>query len=221
MTAKDRRRKARNWALGVAIAVVVGVVLWLDLRTSLWQEMVIVSGLVASFVTFLVTYLIIDRLLARAEARRWEPVTRLALTDILHALASEKHSEISRGVVVARKLPVPDGVDDPELLRDQLDRLGHSVVAERRRLTERLALWAGFLSASWDNSVIMQHVAETSLLLDTVRDAILEVEEDPSPARVATLRARVADSNTHLAALVTEIERRLDEHRDAALAKRS
>src|SRR5690606_9685424 len=134
---KSRFLKPRD--LLAALIILGGlVVLWLDFKTGLWQEIVILSGIVAGLFTFFMTALYIESWMARANHRRWQPVTRLALTDLLHSLADEEKSEISRDEVVARSF---DPASDPAALLDQ-------VVIERRQITESLARWSSFLAAS-------------------------------------------------------------------------
>lgn len=81
----------RLWRAGAVVAAlaVIAVVIWVDVMTPVWQNLVIVSGLVAGVVTFLFTTLFIDRFIQRAARRRWAPVTRLALTEMLNQLADE------------------------------------------------------------------------------------------------------------------------------------
>ena len=63
----------RAVAFTSALAV-IAVVIWIDVTTPVWQNLVIVSGLVAGVVTFLFTTLFIDRFIQRAARRRWAPV---------------------------------------------------------------------------------------------------------------------------------------------------
>src|SRR5690554_3397466 len=98
---RDRRRE-RIWKISAFSAAILfaAVILWIDIATGLWQEVVILSGLVAGIVMFLLTILVFDRIAERATARRWAPVNRLALSEFLHELADDEDSEISRGLVV-------------------------------------------------------------------------------------------------------------------------
>src|SRR5690625_2376894 len=141
-------RGSRKWrhlphALGVLIAVAVtALVIWLDVETGVWQEMVVLSGVAAGLVTFLLTALFLDKVLARSAHRRWLPVTRLALTDLLHTLAAED-SELSRGNISPRKLAMPgsdpDGNGDDELPgRAAVGTLLQQVLEERESLTRAL-----------------------------------------------------------------------------------
>lgn len=193
--------------------ILIAAILWIDIKTSFWQDLVILAGLAGSLVTFLLTFLVINQVTARATERRWEPVTRMALTDLLHDLADEDQSELSRGVIVPRSLPVPEPAPSQGHRETQLAGLRHQVVAERHRLTKRLAVWSEFLASSGKNDRIMTHVAKASLQLDEVRDAALALEERGSSESWARLRAEVIQCNEHLAALAAEIEQRLRQHR--------
>jgi hypothetical protein len=84
-------RFLRAAAVAGALALIV-LILWIDVTTAVWQEVVILSGLAAGLVTFLLTVLVLDRVIARSTARRWDPVNRLALTEFLHAIADDDRS---------------------------------------------------------------------------------------------------------------------------------
>lgn len=189
--------------LGIAIIIVV---LWLDIRTSFWQELVIVGGIVAGFVTFLFTVLVIDKVLARSTARRWAPVTRLALTELLHGVADEEHSEISRGLIVAHHLVLDDGASDPAA---ELHRLRLSVVTERRKLSSALGTWTTFLASSNEHQDLLLHGADAAAHLDEIRDLSLEAEQSQAQASYAELKALLDRRNRQLDAFVAEISDRL------------
>src|SRR5699024_12392333 len=76
-----------------------------DVPTPIWQSLVILSGLAAGLVTFFLPSLFIDRFIQRAQRRRWAPVTRLALTEVLHQFADDQHSELTKGHIEPRRLP--------------------------------------------------------------------------------------------------------------------
>ncbi|MFM9379135.1 hypothetical protein ACJMNC_16410, partial [Gordonia sp. VNK21] len=63
-----------------ALALVL-VIVWLDISTNVWSEVVILSGLAAGLVTFILTVMVLDKVVSRSTERRWAPVTRLALSE--------------------------------------------------------------------------------------------------------------------------------------------
>src|SRR5690625_4904993 len=141
-----KSQRITHVAIIAAVTVLLLVVLWLDIATGIWQEYVILSGLAAGLITFALTVLVLDRLIAKSTAQRWAPVTTLALTDILHVLADDERSEISRGRLVPRVIrPIGSG-NDTELDRS-LERVRLQVVDERRRLSNVLAKWSAFLAS--------------------------------------------------------------------------
>ncbi|MBL3698736.1 hypothetical protein [Leucobacter luti] len=211
----ERRQRILRTAGIIGAFVVIAVIIWIDIATGIWQQVVILSGLAAGLVTFLLTVLVVDRAVARATERRWAPVTRLALTEFLHGLADEDRSEIARGRVIARALPVPG----PEATPAELRELRELVVTERSRLTESLSRWVEFLSSSGDNETALRHVAGIALALDRIRDAALEQEEHPTAAGHAALHTEVSASNARFAELTAELEQLLAA--DAAEARRS
>lgn len=180
-----------------ALLILTGgiVVLWLDVKTGLWQDIVILSGIVAGLFTFLMTALFIESWMAKAAHKRWQPVTRLALTDLLHALADEERSEISRGKIVARSV----SHDDPEALLEQ-------VVDERRRITEALARWSSFLAASADVQDLMTQIATLAEQLDAIRDAIIERECSAHGLQARDLASETAEFNRTVTAAIETIE---------------
>lgn len=198
------RGLTRHLGVIAAVIAVIGI-LWIDIATGLWQEYVILAGLAAGVVTFVLTVLVVDRVMARSTHRRWAPVTRLALTDILHALADEEASEISRGEIVARTLrPVTDAAGTNRTT--ELARLRHDVVAERQHLTRALASWSSFLAASSDAGAVLDHAAGIAEHLDRVRDAVLSAESGASVA-LTLLDERIHDYNQAVRALVAELLR--------------
>lgn len=177
------------------------VILWIDIATGLWQEYVILAGLAAGLVTFGLTSLIIDRVIARAAHQRWKPVTRLALTDILHAIADEQRSEVAHGVVT----PV---TFDPvaAATSDTLARLRHDVLTERTRLARALAHWSTFLASSADATAVLDHAADLAEALDGIRDLSLEAKRDGGAGLVA-LNAEITRYNDAVHRLVHELGR--------------
>lgn len=210
-------RHGRRVASGVGAIILVAVILWIDVSTDLWNEWVILAGLAAGLVTFILTVLVLDKVIARSTARRWAPVTRLALTEFLHAIADDERSEISRGEIVPRALPeIGAGVADrlPEI-----HALRELVVDERARLADVLSRWTQFLASSGDNEATLIQVADIALQLDLVRDAALEAEHRPGPDTLADLNQTVRDCNAALAALESELQARLVT--DAAARRRA
>ncbi|WP_298037656.1 hypothetical protein [uncultured Microbacterium sp.] len=188
----------------IAIIAVCIVVIWLDIATGLWQQAVILSGIAAGVLTFLLTSLFIERWMNAAAHKRWLPVTRLALIDMLHALADEEHSHIARGRIVTRTIDVSGG---PEGVL-------HSIHAERRAISHALARWTGFLAASADVQPLMDHVAELALLLDAAQDAVLAADEHPTDAgATARMHAAVSAVDTSIAAAAGEIQEALSRMR--------
>lgn len=188
-----RLLRPRNILAGLILVGALAV-LWLDFKTGLWQEIVILSGIVAGLFTFLMTALFIESWMARASHNRWQPVTRLALIDLLHALADEEESEIARGRIVPRSL-------DP----DDHGRLLHRLVEERRQVTEALARWSSFLAASADVQQLMIHIARLGEQLDVIRDAVIESEASPGPEGRREVERLTGDFNATAAAAVDEI----------------
>ncbi|MBC9936974.1 MULTISPECIES: hypothetical protein [unclassified Leucobacter] len=228
---------ARRIAAIVGAFVLIGVIVWIDVTTSLWQELVVLSGLAAGLVSFLLTALVIDRVMERSNERRWAPVTRLALTEILHGLADDEQNEPSRGLIVARSLSLPVGslgTPSAERLPAELHRLRESVAAERESLAATLGVWSSFLASSERGAGVMRRIATVALQLEAVRDASLEVDaallRQSAPKNtpslvpdvavvIADLRNEIESTNSALAAVAHEIEAELS--RDAARARKT
>lgn len=194
---------------GIAAVVLLSViVIWIDVATGLWQDTVILSGIAAGLLTFVLTAVFFDRWMARGDHDRWLPVTSLALTDLLHTLADDDASELSRGKVVPRRLSVP-----AVIRRDDAEVLLHAVVVERREISEVLSRWSGFLAASADVRPLMVHIAETAGCLDRIRDNALEYEaaapESENETQSALVRT-VDEYHRVVAAAVSELEALLD-----------
>ncbi len=205
MTASgSRRRREVIHTVGITVAAVaMAVVLVVDIATGLWQDVVILSGVVAGLLTFILTALFLDRLLARSQHARWLPVTRLALTDLAHALADEDASEITRGRIVPRSLAPPaggDGVPSAEVIDDLL----HRVVAERSHITEAMGRWSAFLAASSDAQELMLHIADIARRLDAIRDTAVEAERGDAD-EAARLTGLIGNYNASVAAASAEI----------------
>lgn len=212
--------RAKSIAAGVAAFALVAIIIWLDLTTGLWNELVVLSGLAAGLVTFLFTVLVLDKVVARSTARRWAPVNRLALSEFLHSIADEDRSEISKGEIVPRLLPRVDFSVRGIALSDYLLRLRGQVVEERSQLSDALSRWASFLASSGENELILRHVADIALRLDRVRDAALECEvtaDAPTlQVRLTALDAQIQRSNAAMLRLEAELRARiLREDREA------
>ncbi|MCB1297380.1 MAG: hypothetical protein KDB08_00165 [Microthrixaceae bacterium] len=198
-------------ALVLGIIAVIGI-LWIDIATGLWQDYVILAGLAAGLVTFVLTALVVDRAVARSQHRRWAPLSRLAFTDMLHALADERASEVALGKIVPRTLaPVAMDAAAAET-RDATARLRHAVVGERRQLTAVLSSWASFLAASADAGQVLEHAANIAERLDLMRDVTLEVDAStthPAGARAQLERLNLAIEayNSGVGALIDELDR--------------
>ncbi|MDO5682751.1 MAG: hypothetical protein Q4G46_07985 [Propionibacteriaceae bacterium] len=209
-----RSDRASKTATIVGSVVVIVVILWIDIATGLWQNVVILAGLAAGLVSFLLTTLVLDRMLAKHQARRWAPLNRLALSEFMHAMADEEASEISRGHIVIRSLPEVESALDSAGLHDELHALREQVVSERRQLAAALSMWAEFLTSSGDNETILNHAAGIALRLDEVRDAAVAVEHEGTEASLAELRSEIASCNHHFDTMAAELRTRLDaEHR--------
>lgn len=201
----QRWLRIRNIVLALAAAIVVVVIVWLDVASAVWQEVVILSGLAAGLVTFLLTVMVLDKVLARSTARRWAPVNRLALTEFLHALADDERSEITRGLVVPRTLAEPATAPHDPGYVEALDDLRENVHRERGALTDLLGRWAPFLASSGDNETVLLHVADLALAFDVIRDTSLEAENRRDETSHLTLCDEVRRANVRLGMLVDEL----------------
>ncbi|MGO1851918.1 MAG: hypothetical protein ACTH0V_00735 [Microbacteriaceae bacterium] len=208
------RSRAGQTALQAGIVagslVLIGVILWLDVRTTIWQEMVVVSGLAAGLVSFLLTTVFVHRIARWQLEARWAPVTHLALTELLHALADDERSDLSRGRILPRTLPAPDGAG-AEARAQELDALRHEVLEHRQRLAAALGAWTQFLASTSDNDDIMRAAAELAWQFDQVRDATIEAEQDVvSHDRVDPVAVAVRDCNQRHRDLIDALHARLE-----------
>lgn len=163
--------RALNIIAGVVTVVLLVIIIWMDVASQFWKETVILSGVAAGLVTFFFTALFLDSAVARREHRKWYPVTRLALSDLLHTIADDEQSDIGRGRITPRSLPV-----NIDRTRDNLDLLLLQVVAERDEITTVLARWAQFLASSADVQDLMIHIATLAQSLDDIRDEVVTIE---------------------------------------------
>ena len=218
------RSRLKNILVGVAAFVVIGLILWLDITTGIWADLAVVSGLAGGLVSFLLTVTVLDRLVARAAARRWAPVNRLALVEFLNSIADDEHSEISRGLIVPRKLPQLD--ESSVNLSKDLHTLRERVLRERALLSEALGTWAQFLASSGDNTFVMRHVAEFALQLERVRDAALDAEDSRSEAGAAVtgkefvlLNEQIDRCNAAMVTLESELRTQITLEDEAAISQ--
>lgn len=167
-----RRYKVWNLVAGAVTLILLVVIIWIDVASGFWQETVILSGVAAGLVTFFFTALFLDDAVARRDHQKWYPVTRLALTDLLHTIADDERSDIKRGQIIARSLPT-----DTALTSEGLEALLRDVVTERDEITETLARWAQFLASSADVQDLMTHIADLAESLDDIRDEVIDLEE--------------------------------------------
>lgn len=190
-------------AASLSIAVIIAIV-WADIASGVWQETVILSGIAAGLLTFPLTALFLERWLARVEHKKWQPVTRLALTDILHAIADDEHSDIHRQHIVPRSIRVPDAWSS-----QSLHNLMRQVVHERNNLTHALARWSGFLAGSADVQGLMNHIANLAEELDDIRDAAVEADTAASRS-YDTVIYEINSYNRAVIEAIDEIERLLE-----------
>lgn len=196
--------------IGVIVALaLVAVILWVDIATGLWQDYVVLSGLAAGVVTFVLTALVVDRVVARSTHERWAPVTRLAISDILHALADDELSEIAHGRIAPRQFS-PVLADSTESLSTQVTRVRRGAVGERQRLASALASWSTFLASSADATDVLDQTAEIAERLDLIRDAAMEVGHPALTAQVHDLNVEISMFNTAVQSLVVELQRLIE-----------
>ena len=205
------RWRTKDIAQAVGALVLVGVILWIDFTTGVWNELVIIAGLAAGLVSFLLTVTVLNRIMVRSNERRWAPVHRLALSEFIHAIADEDRSEISRGKIVARTLPVIAADADPTDLAFSLQELRRQVIREREQLSEVLSRWAEFLVSSGDYEDTLRHIADIAWMLDKVRDVSVDVEESISETSIEALNSEVTSCNERIAALEEELQHRISQ----------
>ncbi len=217
-------RSAVQLITALGALVLIGIIIWIDISTTIWQEMVILAGLAAGLVSFLLTTVFINRFHQRQLEARWEPVTHLALTSVLHLLADEKHSDLSRGAIKPRTFTIPTA-DDPPGLQPELEKLRQRVLKEQNHLATVLGTWSEFLTSTGDNTDILRSTAELALQLEQVRDAALEAEQhldsaasaDQARTALEDLAGQIRSCNRHQARLIEALQAR----RDAYVASRA
>lgn len=210
---ENRRKRQRVYHVILAVLVIVisAVIIWIDLRTGFWGDTVILSGLAAGLLLYFATVFIGDRIAHRSEVDDWLPLTRLALTDILHNLTIDELSEGVDGVMVPRSIKLPTKLDDASI-----DLLSESVVQERVEVTSTIAKWASFLAANADVQDLVLKVADTGSELDDIRLAInawKTASINGHPEAESHLTNEVDDYNELIADTVSKAQRILQELR--------
>lgn len=191
-----------------AIGLIV-VIIWIDVATGLWQDLVILSGLAAGFVSFLFTSLVVKSFVERSTQRRWAPVNRIAVTEFLHSIADDNRSQVAHGIIVPRSLTPPNLNLYGSALVSELTQLRETVALERSALSDALSRWAEFLMNTGDNERALRHVAAIAFQLDRVRDTALEYEALPDEARATALLTEISRCNEQFALLVAELTAQL------------
>ncbi|BAC18289.1 hypothetical protein [Corynebacterium efficiens YS-314] len=212
-------RSAVQILTALGALTLIAIIIWIDISTTLWQEMVILAGLAAGLVSFLLTTVFVNRFHQRQLEARWAPVTHMALTSVLHHLADERHSDLSRGVIRPRTLSVPTTEDSASLQRE-LEKLRQQVLKEQNHLTSILGTWSEFLTSTGDNTDILRSTAELALQLEQVRDAALDAEHQldvaastsQARAALAELSNKVASCNDLHAQVIDALQTRLEAH---------
>lgn len=201
---RKTRSKRAIWRtiIGIGTVAFVAAVIWLDIATGLWAETVILSGVAAGLVTFLLTALFVERWLARREQTKWLPVTRVAITDLLHAISDPGQSDLHRHQIVPRTIPLPDTQEEAEALLAR-------VHDERRDLADALARWLVFLAESADVQQLMIEIAQLAQQLDAIRDEVTEGAESLSEVRQEVRRFNEASQRAvdEMMQLLDNIER--------------
>lgn len=212
-------RSAGQVVTALGALALIAIIIWIDISTTIWQEMVILAGLAAGLVSFLLTSVFINRFHQRQLEARWEPVTHMALTSVLHHLADEKHSDLSRGEITPRAFTVPAAAD-PLTLHRELEKLRQQVLKEQNHLSTVLGTWSEFLTSTGDNTDILRSTAELALQLEQVRDAALEAEEhlnsltspDLNQVALAGLTGEIESCNQHHSTLIEALQTRRQQH---------
>lgn len=208
-----RKYKTWNIVAGVVTLFFLVAVIWVDIASGFWQETVILSGVAAGLVTFLFTAFFLDGAIAKRAHRKWFPVTRVALSDLLHTIADDERSDIQRRKITARSLPT---VFTPD--KEGLDSLLNQVVTERDDIRDVLARWAQFLASSADVSDLMVHIADLAEHLDNIRDEVITIEERASSQDeskdITKLRRHIESYNKSTSEAIKEIIRIQDSLRE-------
>lgn len=197
----------------IAVLALIIVVIVVDIHTSLWQELVILSGLVAGVITFLLTTFFIDRILQRSQRARQAPLRRLALVELLHALADDNHSQLMRGILRVRQLPDPTANHSKELSA-RVESILAQASDERKTLAQLLGVWAGFLTSTDHYEELVQQIADNALELERVQEAAVALEEKlvggaGHQTELAELAGAVTRANAGIRELADQLEQAL------------
>ncbi|MGX1931815.1 hypothetical protein [Microbacterium resistens] len=187
----------------VGSLVVVGIIIWVDVATSVWQNYAVVSGLAGGLVTFLLTAAVVDKVIARSTHERWAPVTRLALGDLRRSLAADPRDPAAG----MRRLPDPD----PASARALVD----AAAEERDAIAAALGRWSSFLAASADVAGVMDALAELAERLDRIDEHARRIDAGPadSAALLVELRGEIAGYRAAGDALFHHLGAALDGYR--------
>lgn len=201
----------RFWLVLGALLILL-IVVWVDVATQVWQNLTVLAGVVSGLVTFALTVLVIERVLAQSTHRRWAPVTRVALGDLLKTLVEES-SELVHGVAIPRRLPVLSEKIAPAELGDAVVDVGREVVRERELLARSLASWSAYLVATAEVTDTLNDVAELVDRLDGIHDTLVELRAAlaPTSAPAASAEERAPDDVAEGAATMILTARLADE----------
>lgn len=182
---------------------VIGIILWIDLTTSIWQDYAVISGLAGGLVTFLLTALVVDRVVARSTHERWAPVTRIALGDLRRMLTADI-PEVTTGM---RRLPTP------ETAQSSLADLREAASDERDRVAAVLGRWSSFLAASADVVDVMDAIAELAEKLDVIDVLATSTQHGSTESDITQLRAEIDDYHAACQNLIRRIDDALDTYK--------
>ena len=201
-----KRQHRIHIVIGILAILLCIVVLYIDITTNWWGETVILSGMAAGLVTYLVTSLVVDRMVHRDEAEQWNPVTKLAVRNMLHNLTVDPTED-----------PLgerdPRGLTAPAIFTDEsVTRLRQEVVIEGEDIAGSLAHWSSFLSSNADVQPFVVVLAQVAQELDDVDAAIQKwsaAKPDAKATAEATVNKEIDEYNTQVQAAITQGQRDL------------
>lgn len=219
-------KRLRRLLLGIAVVVAIAVLV-LDIATGVWAQVPVLSGLASSFVMLLVTVVVVDKVIAHHQYRRWEPVTRIALADILHAITHDGASAPEPRLIGPRLAEAgaagggsATGADPADSGDIHLTRALRLARKERRVLGRALATWSAFLVSNAPVGRVVDHAATLADELDDVRASALAVravhvhgatgDASERDAALAALDAAVQRYDAGAVALVAELRATID-----------
>lgn len=208
---RRRRQRIFHSILGIIAIILAIAIIWVDLRTGFWGDTVILSALAAGLLLYFATVFIGNKVTHKSETDNWLPLTRLALTDILHNLTAYDLSESVDGTMVPRSLSLPISLDDTSI-----DKLSEEVVKERNEVTTAISKWASYLAANADVQELVLNVADTGSELDDIRLAINSWKAASPNDRTAAesrLNKEINEYNAVIARAVSSSQRILLEMR--------